>query len=62
MDSIVKISKYVELLLIVLIIFLFYVLVTLDVIMKLCQFIDDWCRYFGLPEAIEVNINKQIFI
>lgn len=38
--------------------YLFLFLVTVEVVGRLYHFIEDWCKYFGTPEALEVSMKK----
>lgn len=39
---------------------IFLFVVTADIIMQLSNFTDDWCKYFGSSEALEVSSNVTI--
>lgn len=32
-----------------------FILVTVEIVGRLYHFIEDWCKYFGTPEALEVR-------
>lgn len=34
--------------------------ITLEIVVMLYKFIDDWCKYFGSQEALEVYLKNNL--